>query len=89
MNHQEALPTKIDASPTRIPNTTVEPPAPHVLSQLEAPLLLLFPGVWVGVELEDVEDEEGVESDDNTDDNDEGGRGNEIDVPEGPTMQNL
>ena len=77
--------TKIDPSPIRIPNTTVKPPTPHVL--LEAPL---FPEVWVGVGLVSVEVGEGdSEDDDNIEDNDEGGGGNEIDVAEGPTSQNL
>jgi len=79
VNYTETVPTKIAASPTRIPNTTVEPPVPHVLLQLEAPPV--FPEVWVGVELDS--------DDDNIEDKDEGGGGNEIDVGEDPTLQNL
>ena len=89
MNYTETLPTKINASPIRIPNTTVNPPIPHVpLLKLEAP----FPDVWLGVGLDNVEDGEGDDDDsddDNTEDNDEGGGGNEIDVAEGPTLQNF
>ena len=79
MNHPEAISTKIDASPIRIPNTTIEPPIPHVLPRLEAPLPLLLPGVWVG---------EGGGGVDKIEDKDEGTGGNEIDVLEGPTPQN-
>ena len=86
MNYQETVPAKIDASPTRIPHTTVEPPTPHALHQLEVPPLLLSPPeVRVGVGLDNVEDRE----DDSTEDKDEGTGGNEIDVPEGPTLQNI
>jgi len=87
VNYTETVPTKIAASPTRIPNTTVEPPVPHVLLQLEAPPV--FPEVWVGVELDSVEDGESDSDDDNIEDKDEGGGGNEIDVGEDPTLQNL
>lgn len=55
---------------------------------LQAPLL--FPAVWVGVGLVNVKVGEGdSKEDDNIEDNDEGGGGNEIDVAEGPTLQNL
>jgi hypothetical protein len=62
-----------------------------VLRQLEALLLLPFPEVWVGVELDDVEDGEGEsdDDDDSIEDKDEGGGGNEIDVAEGLTLQNF
>ena len=89
MNHPETVPTKIDESPIRIPNTTVNPAIPHVLRQLEAPPLSLFPGVRVGVGLDSVKVGEGDIGDDNTEDKDEGGGGNEIDVLDGPTLQNL
>ena len=89
MNHPETVPTKIDESPMRIPNITVEPATPHVLRQLEAPPLSLLPGVRVGVGLDSVEVGEGDGDDDNTEDKDEGGGGNEIDVLDGPTLQNL
>jgi len=90
VNYPDTVPTRIDASPIRTPNATVEPSTPHVLRQLEAPLLLLLlPEVWVGVGLDSVEVGEGDSEDDNTEDKDEGGGGNEIDVPEGPTIQNL
>ena len=71
-------------SPIRIPNAAAQPPTPHAL--LEAPL---FPEVWLGVGLVKVEDGEGEDDDDNTEDNDEGGGGNDIEVAEGPTLQNL
>lgn len=55
---------------------------------LQAPLL--FPAVWVGVGLVNAKVGEGdSEEDINIEDNDEGGGGNEIDVAEGPTLQNL
>jgi len=58
-----------------------------VLSQ--PPKAPLLPEVWVAVGLV-VEDGVGeIDDDDNTEDNDEGGGGNEIDVAEGPTLQNL
>jgi len=51
---------------------------------------LLFPAVWAGVGVVNVKVGEGdSEEDDNIEDNDEGGGGNEIDVAEGPTLQNL
>jgi len=54
---------------------------------LEAPLL---PEVWLGVGLVNVKDGEGeVDDDDNIEDSDEGGGGNDIEVAEGPTLQNL
>ena len=61
--------------------------------QLEAPLLLLPPEVWP-VGLDNVEDGEVVsdgddDDDDDTEDNDGGRGGNDIDVDEGPTLQNL
>ena len=93
MNHPGTVPTKIDASPIRTQNTTVEPPTPHVLCQLEALLLLLllllFPEVGVGVGPDGVEDGEGDSEDDSIEDKDEGGGGNEIDVPEAPALQNF
>jgi len=89
VNHPETAPTKIDESPIRIPNTTVNPVTPHMLRPLDAPPLSPPPGVRVGVGLDNVEDGEGDIDDDNIDDKDEGGGGNEIDVLDGPTSQNL
>ena len=89
MNHPETVPTRIDESPIRIPNATVDPPTPHVPRQLEAPPLSLLPEVRVGVGLDSVEDGEGDVDDNNTEDKDGGGGGNEIDVPDGPALQNL
>ena len=86
MNHLETVPTKIDKGPMRIPNTTVNPATPHVLRRAEAPPLSLLPGERVGVGLDSVKVGEG---DTNTEDKDEGGGGNEIDVFDGPTLQNL
>lgn len=61
-----------------------------LLQPPKAPLLPLFPELWVGVGVVDVKVGEGdSEVDDNAEDNDEGGGGNEIDVAEGPTSQNL
>jgi len=59
--------------------------------QLEAPLPLLPPEVWVWVGLDSVEDGEGESDndDDNIEDNEGGRGGNEIDVAEGPTLQNI
>ena len=84
MNHPETVPTKIDESPIRIPNTTVNPVTPHLLRQLlEAPPLSSLPGVRVGV------GPDSVGKGDNTKDKEDGGGGNEIDVFDGPTLQNL
>lgn len=92
VSYAKTVPTKIDASPMRTPNTAAEPSIPHVLLlQLEA---LLLCEVRVGVGVDNVEDGTGDDNfdddnDDNIEDNEEGGGGNEIDVAEGPTKQNL